>query len=49
MPFEWAEQGPRENPSEVVFDPETTEAVIALMARLLVTVLRATEEVDDER
>ena len=45
----WREQKPREEPSEVALDPATADAVIALMARALLVVVRIAEEVADER
>ena len=52
LPFRWAEQAEQKEASgpELVLDAETTEAVVALMARALVAVVRAVEEDDgDER
>jgi hypothetical protein len=45
--FPWA-AGNRDR-QEIVLDPETTERVIALLARALVAVVRAGEETADER
>ena len=47
--FEWAEPNESREPSKVELDPETTEAVIGLMARALIVVVRAAGEADDER
>ena len=47
--FEWAEQVHRTEPVGVELPQETTEVVIALMARSLIAVVRATEEPADER
>jgi hypothetical protein len=48
--FAWAERKKLDNQdSEIEIDPETTEAVIALMARLLIALVRAGEEAGDER
>lgn len=47
--FEWAEQVHRTEPTGIELAPETTEVVIALMARALIAVVRATEEAADER
>jgi len=47
--FPWVVPGETRDPHEVVLDPETTEIVIAVMARALVAVVRAAEEVKDER
>lgn len=47
--FEWPEQVRRSEPSGIELGPETTEAVIALMARSLIAIVRATEESADER
>lgn len=49
--FEWTEQTTRgaTAPSEVELDRETIEAVIDLMARALIAVVRAAEEAADER
>jgi hypothetical protein len=46
--FPWAVPETRD-PHEVVLDPETAEIVIALMTRAVIAVVRAVEEVDDER
>jgi len=46
--FEWAEPRRAGEPNPVVLDHETTEAVIALMGRAMIAVLRAVEA-DDER
>ena len=45
----WREQKPLDEPSEVALDPATADAVIALMARALIVVVRIAEEVADER
>ena len=45
--FPWA--APGERPHEVVLDPETTEIVIALLARALIAVVREVEASADER
>ena len=47
--FPWAARGETRNSTEVVLDPETTAAAIALMARALIAVVRAVEEADDDR
>lgn len=47
--FPWAAPGETHDPHEVVLDPETAAAAIALMARALIAVVRAVEEVDDKR
>ena len=47
--FDWAEQIHRTEPACVELPRETTEVVIALMARALAAVVRATEEAADER
>jgi hypothetical protein len=47
--FEWVGPTEAREPNEVVLDPETTKAAIALMASALVAVVRAAEEPDDER
>jgi hypothetical protein len=44
---EWGESV--DNPNEIDLDPETTESFVALMAQAMVAVVRAIEEVDDER
>jgi hypothetical protein len=49
MRFQWEEPTDHAAPCDVVLDPETTEAVIALMAGVLTVVVRAAEEVADER
>lgn len=48
MRFEWVEQTEPQT-GEVVLEPETMEAVITLMARALIVVVRAAEEDCDER
>ena len=47
--FEWDEQNEEAEPVEVALDRETTEALIVLMARVLVAVVRTVQEADDER
>ena len=47
--FEWNEVLEIEESSKVQLDRETSEAVIALMTRLLIALVRETEEVRDER
>ena len=49
MELRWREQKPLDEPSEVVLDPATADAVVALMARALIMVVRITGEVADER
>jgi len=46
--FEWVEQA-EPQAGEVELEPETTEAVVVLMARALIVVVRAAEEDFDER
>jgi hypothetical protein len=47
--FEWAAPSVTGDPNQVVIDLETTEVVIALIARALIAVVRAVQEADDER
>jgi hypothetical protein len=47
--FPWAVGREHHDRPEVVLDPETTESVIALLARALVAVVRAVEESPDDR
>jgi hypothetical protein len=47
--FEWAEPIERSEPSEVVLEPETVEALIPMMARALIAVVRPAEEATDDR
>jgi len=47
--FGWREHKPLDEPSEVALDPATADAVIALMARVLIVVVRIAGEVADER
>jgi hypothetical protein len=47
--FPWAAPGAPHDPHEVVLDPETVAAAIALLARAVRTVVRPAEEADDER
>lgn len=49
--FEWEELREElvDSPNQVDLDPETSESVVALMAQAMVAVVRAIEEVDDER
>jgi hypothetical protein len=47
--LEWVGPTEAREPNEVVLDPETTKAAIALMASALVAVVRAAQEADDER
>ena len=49
MELGWREHQPLDEPSEVALDPATADAVIALMARALLVVVRIAEEVADER
>lgn len=49
MRLEWEEPTGQGDPIEVVLDPETTEAIVALMARALIIVVCAAEEATDER
>jgi hypothetical protein len=48
VPFEWDEEPPLERHAEVELDPMATEAVIPLMASLLIRLVRPAQEVDDE-
>jgi hypothetical protein len=47
--FPWAAPDERRDAPEVVLDPATTTAAIALLARALLAVVRAIEETDHER
>ncbi len=47
--FPWAAAGQRRDAIEVVIDPAATAAAIVLLARALIGVVRAVEEMDDER
>jgi len=47
--FPWTAPGEARDADAVVLDAETTAAAIALLARALIAVVRAVEEVDDER
>lgn len=47
--FGWSEVTDTEEASKVHLDRETSEAVLALMARLLIALVRETEEACDER
>ena len=47
--FPWAAPAESRDANEVGLDPETTAAAIALLARALIAVVRAVQEVDDER
>ena len=47
--LQWAEPTELGAWDEVDLEPETTEAVIALMARALIAVVRAAQENADER
>jgi hypothetical protein len=47
--FEWAGPNETPDPHQVVVDPETAAAAIALTARAMIAVVRAVYEVDDER
>ena len=47
--FPWAAPHASRDAHEVVLDPATTAAAIALLARALIAVVRAVEETDDER
>ncbi len=49
MRLQWAEQSELGTSNQVELDPETSEAVIALMARALIVVVRAAQESADER
>jgi hypothetical protein len=49
MELGWREPKPLDELSEVALDPATADAVIALMARALIVVVRLAEEVADER
>mgnify|MGYP001181018024 CR=1 FL=1 len=46
--FEWVEQVHRTEPTEVDLAKETSEVVIVLMARVLIAVVRTSEEAVDE-
>lgn len=51
LPFEWYPSGVKSE-DEVALEPQTIEAVVALMASALIAVVRGadrTEEVGDER
>jgi hypothetical protein len=47
--FEWVQPSETRGPNGVVVDAETTEVAIELMARALISVVRAVEEAGDER
>lgn len=47
--FPWAAPRETRDAPEVVLEPETTVAAIALLARALLAVVRAVEEAGDER
>lgn len=48
--FEWVEPSEAEEPVRVVLSPETTDALIVLMARAMIAVVHAAaEEAADER
>jgi len=47
--FPWAAPAARHAATDVVLDPTTTAAAIALLARALIAVVRAVPETDDER
>lgn len=49
MPFAWAERKHPDEPSEIALEPERAEALVVLMARALIAVVRAAEEDADER
>lgn len=46
--FPWAGPGVRREATEVGLDPETTAAVMVLLARALIAVVRTIEETDHE-
>ena len=47
--FEWVEQNESGEQNKVALEPETMKTVIALMARVLIAVVRAGEEATDDR
>jgi len=47
--FEWGAPSVSGEPQQVVLDPQTTELVVALIARAMIAVVGAVEEVDHER
>ncbi len=49
MRFEWAEESPVDEPTDVALVPETTAAVITLMMRAVIAVVRAAPEAADDR
>ena len=52
LPFEWHQPGHIKKVDEVVFETQTIERVVALMASALIAVVRGaddTEEAADER
>ena len=48
-PFEWVEEPEQDEQVEVDLPPATTKALIALMARILVHLVRPSKEANDER
>ena len=48
IPFQWAAPTALER-ATVVVAPETTEALVVLMARAMIAVVRAAEEAADDR
>lgn len=49
LPFEWALEPEHDDRIEFELTPAATEAVIALMARILINVVRPSKEASDER
>ncbi len=49
IPFQWAAPTALERGAMVVVAPETTEALVVLMARAMIAVVRAAKEAADER
>lgn len=49
LPFEWVEEPERDARPEIELPPQTIEAVIALMARALVALVRPSGEAADDR
>jgi hypothetical protein len=47
--FPWAAPDGRPTATDVVLDPATTAAAIALLARALIAIIRAVQEIDHER
>ena len=49
IPFQWAAPTALERGPVVVVAPERTEALVVLMARAMIAVVRAAKEAADER